>query len=51
VPAFETLKSGAQALYVAGDPLILTGFASTPWRSLRDFPRFIMKEHTSKREV
>jgi ABC-type uncharacterized transport system substrate-binding protein len=24
VPAFETLKSGAQALYVAGDPLVLT---------------------------
>jgi putative ABC transport system substrate-binding protein len=23
VPAFETLKSGAQALYVAGDPLVL----------------------------
>ena len=24
VPAFETLKGGAQALYVAGDPLVLT---------------------------
>ena len=51
-PAFEALKSRAQALCVVGDALVMTHrFESVPWRSPRDCRRFTISGSTSKREV
>ena len=52
-PAFETFKSGAQALYVCRRRArrLPTTLASTPWRSARDCRRFIRTATISKAEA
>jgi len=50
-PAFETLKGGADALYVCTRWCIATAFVSIPWRWPRDCRRCTVLGNRSKRQV
>jgi putative ABC transport system substrate-binding protein len=51
-PKFEAFKGRADALYVCGDPLVVTtAFESIPWRMSLGCRRCMLHENTSTQEV